>query len=202
MFFYLNGRLGVESSRKPFTLMKFLLKKFQVTKDNSQEVERFIFLITIEKILDKMKDPTYFRRNYVEFKKLEYLIDMFLKGSISRPDLVNWDRFDPLLPSEEATFGYLNQMILNLDKVFTKKVLPRSVRTKSVKTRYIGVGYKDKGNLRISSFDGSPSWQEVSMQEGKDESWNSDVHLLRYRYSVKLSNSSDSRCYGLSLVYR
>jgi hypothetical protein len=182
--------------------MKFLLKKFQVTKDNSQEVERFIFLITIEKILDKMKDPTYFRRNYVEFKKLEYLIDMFLKGSISRPDLVNWDRFDPLLPSEEATFGYLNQMILNLDKVFTKKVLPRSVRTKSVKTRYIGVGYKDKGNLRISSFDGSPSWQEVSMQEGKDESWNSDVHLLRYRYSVKLSNSSDSRCYGLSLVYR
>ena len=201
MFFYLNGRLGVESSRKPFTLMKFLLKKFQVTKDNSQEVERFIFLITIEKILDKMKDPTYFRRNYVEFKKLEYLIDMFLKGSISRPDLVNWDRFDPLLPSEEATFGYLNQMILNLDKVFTKKVLPRSVRTKSVKTRYIGVGYKDKGNLRISSFDGSPSWQEVSMQKEKDEQWYSDVFLLRYRYTVKLFNLSDSQCYGFSKVY-
>lgn len=200
-FYYLNGRLGLDSSYRPFTLMKFLLKKFQVTKDNSNEVERFIFLLTIEKILDKMKDPLYFRRYYVEFQKLEYLTDMFLKGKITNPSFVNWERFDPLLPSEEATFGYLNQIITNLDKVLTRVNLPRSVRTKSVKTRYIGVGYKDKGNLRISSFDGSPSWQEVSMQKEKDEQWYSDVFLLRYRYTVKLFNLSDSQCYGFSKVY-
>jgi len=122
---------------------------------------------------------------------------MYLKGSISRPDLVNWDRFDPLLPSEEASYGYLNQIVKNLDKLLTKVSLPRSVRTKSVKTRYIGVGYKDKGNLRISSFDGSPSWQEVSMQSGK-ANWYHDVHLLRYRYTVKLGASGDSRCNGLA----
>lgn len=149
-----------------------------------------------------MKDPLYFRRYYTEFQKLEYLINMYLKGTITNPSLVNWERLDPLLPSEEATFGYLNQIILNLDKVLTKVNLPRSVRTKSVKTRYIGVGYKDKGNLRISSFDGSPSWQEVSMQKEKDEQWYSDVYLLRYRYTVKLFNLSDSQCYGFSKVYK
>lgn len=196
-FHYLDGRVGLGHIGKPFTLMKNILKKFQVTKDNSQEVERFIFLLTIEEILEKMKDPTFFKRYFWEFKNLEYLIDMYLKGSISRPDLVNWDRFDPLLPSEEASYGYLNQIVNNLDKLLTKVSLPRSVRTKSVKTRYIGVGYKDKGNLRISSFDGSPSWQEVSMQSSK-ANWYHDVHLLRYRYTVELGASGDSRCNGLA----
>jgi len=199
-FFYLNGRLGIHSSRKPFTLMKFLLKKFQVSKDNSNVVEKFIFLLSVEKILEKMKDPTYFKMYHDEFKKLEYLIDMFLKGSITNPSLVNWERFDPLLPTEEATYGYLNQMALHLDEMLIKTNLPRSVRTKSVKTRYIGVGYKDKGNLRISSFDGSPSWQEVAMQEGKCKTWITETYLLRFRFQVKLSNLSDSQCYGLSRV--
>jgi hypothetical protein len=30
---------------------------------------------------------------------------------------------------------------------------------------YIGVGYKDKGRMTISSYDGSPSWQEVASDE-------------------------------------
>lgn len=192
-YFYLNGRLGVSNNRKPFTLMKFLLKKFQVTKDNSNEVERFIFLLSLEKVLEKLNDPLYFKKYSLEFKKLEYLIEMFLKGTISRPDLVNWERYDSILPTEVATYGYLNQMILNLDKVFTKISLPRSIRTKSIRTRYVGVGYKDKGKLRISSYDGSPSWQEVSMEKENSTSTFTDVFLLRQKYSVELFSLSDSQ---------
>jgi hypothetical protein len=63
-----------------------------------------------------------------------------------------------------------------------------------VKTRYIGVGYKDKGKLRISSYDGSPSWQDVSMKE-EEISWYCIVFFLRQRYEVDLLNLSDSqRC--------
>ena len=192
-FFYLNGRLGVSKSRKPFTLMKFLLKKFQVTKDNTNEVERFIFLLSLEKVLEKLKDPLYFKKYSKEFKELEYLIEMFLKGKISNPNLVNWERYNNKLPTEIATFGYLNQMILDLDKVLTKISLPRSVRTKSIRTRYIGVGYKDKGKLRISSYDGSPSWQEVSMKNEDLTTQFTDVFLLRQKYSVELFSLSDSQ---------
>jgi len=173
--------------------MKFLLKKFQVTKDNSNEVERFIFLLSLEKVLEKLNDPLYFKKYSLEFKKLEYLIEMFLKGTISRPDLVNWERYDSILPTEVATYGYLNQMILNLDKVFTKISLPRSIRTKSIRTRFVGVGYKDKGKLRISSYDGSPSWQEVSMEKENSTSTFTDVYLLRQKYSVELFSLSDSQ---------
>lgn len=195
-FHYLNGRLGLSSQRKPFTLMKFLLKKFQVTKDNSRVEERFVFILALEKVLEKMKDPLYFKKYYVEFQKLEYLIDMYLKGSITNPSLVNWERYDRILPTSESTYGYLNQMILNLDEVFRRENSPRTIRTKSVKTRYIGVGYKDKGKLRISSYDGSPSWQEVSMKE-EEPSWYCNVFLLRQRYEVELLNLSDSHSCGI-----
>lgn len=174
--------------------MKFLLKKFQVTKDNSRVEERFVFILALEKVLEKMKDPLYFKKYSGEFQKLEYLIDMYLKGSITNPGLVNWERYDSLLPTSESTYGYLNQMILNLNEVFRRENSPRTIRTKSVKTRYIGVGYKDKGKLRISSYDGSPSWQDVSMKE-EEISWYCIVFFLRQRYEVDLLNLSDSqRC--------
>lgn len=35
--------------------------------------------------------------------------------------------------------------------------------------RYIGVGYKDKGNRRDPAHDGSPSWQEVASKGNQDE---------------------------------
>lgn len=194
-FHYLHGRLGLSTQRKPFTLMKFLLKKFQVTKDNSRVEERFVFILALEKVLEKMKDPLYFKKYSGEFQKLEYLIDMYLKGSITNPGLVNWERYDSILPTSESTYGYLNQMILNLNEVFRRENSPRTVRTKSVKTRYIGVGYKDKGKLRISSYDGSPSWQDVSMKE-EEISWYCIVFFLRQRYEVDLLNLSDSQCCG------
>lgn len=195
-FHYLNGRLGLSTQRKPFTLMKFLLKKFQVSKDNSKVEERFVFILALEKVLEKMKDPLYFKKYYGEFQSLEYLIDMYLKGSITNPSLVNWEMYDSKLPTEEATYGYLNQMIQHPDDLFRRENAPRTVRTRSVKTRYIGVGYKDKGKLRISSYDGSPSWQEVSMKE-EESSWYSNVFLLRQRYEVDLLNLSDSQCCGI-----
>jgi len=50
-------------------------------------------------------------------------------------------------------------------------ILPTSSSGTPVKElpskRFIGVGYKDKGNCRVPSWDGSPSWQEVAMHFGR-----------------------------------
>lgn len=37
--------------------------------------------------------------------------------------------------------------------------------------RWMGVGYKDKGNLRIRARDGSPDWKEVAVDEKMRQKW-------------------------------
>jgi hypothetical protein len=39
---------------------------------------------------------------------------------------------------------------------------PLAPPTKLPAKRFVGVGYKDKGNRRDPAVDGSPSWQEVA----------------------------------------
>jgi hypothetical protein len=57
---------------------------------------------------------------------------------------------------------------------------------KSPPKRYIGVGYKDKGQYRDEAFDGSPDWQEVASQLYEEDQipflgWNAlDLELLGY----------------------
>lgn len=57
-----------------------------------------------------------------------------------------------LYHDEQFNITHVKRVFDNL----TKKYHPQ---------RYIGVGYKDKGSCKDYSFDGSPSWQEVSLDE-------------------------------------
>jgi hypothetical protein len=67
----------------------------------------------------------------------------------------------PYLPSRQAYYGWRRNPV---------RVTPARVRlrnplappTKLPAKRYVGVGYKDKGNRRDPATDGSPSWQEVA----------------------------------------
>jgi len=65
---------------------------------------------------------------------------------------------------KRALFGLYHDEVFNITHVkrvyddLTKKYHPQ---------RYIGVGYKDKGSCKDYSFDGSPSWQEVCLDESR-----------------------------------
>lgn len=41
----------------------------------------------------------------------------------------------------------------------------RALKVRSYDQRYIGVGYKDKGNKKVAHNDGSPAWQEVAASQ-------------------------------------
>jgi len=50
-------------------------------------------------------------------------------------------------------------------------------------SNFIGVGYRDSGNARITSKDGTPSWQEVATTNQSEQHWN----LSKAKADQKLS---------------
>lgn len=62
------------------------------------------------------------------------------------------------LSGPHAYFGWVS--CFNV-KQYVRSVSSNSRKIKRVK-RFIGVGYKDKGNMKIPHLDGTPSWQEVA----------------------------------------
>jgi hypothetical protein len=67
------------------------------------------------------------------------------------------------MPSLESMYGYMVNMHRNIVKQFRRIRL--NTVTRIAPKRYIGVGYKDKGNLLSPSYDNSPSWQSVAMTQ-------------------------------------
>jgi hypothetical protein len=70
----------------------------------------------------------------------------------------------PFLPSRQAYFGWVNNPVRSSpveirlrNPLAPPKALPQK--------RFIGVGYRDKGNRRDPAQDGSPSWQQVATSE-------------------------------------
>lgn len=48
------------------------------------------------------------------------------------------------------------------------------VKRRPVTSRWMGVGYKDKGNLRNKARDGTPDWKEVAVDEKMRSEWRAD----------------------------
>lgn len=66
-----------------------------------------------------------------------------------------------LILDPHAYFGLKNQNRPGAARLITCYPKRRRPQAK----RFIGVGYRDKGNLRITSYDGHPNWSEVAADE-------------------------------------
>jgi hypothetical protein len=66
-----------------------------------------------------------------------------------------------LILDSHGYFGMKGQERLGTAKLVQNPPRKRRLPPK----RFIGVGYKDKGNLRDKSYDGTPSWEEVVVDE-------------------------------------
>jgi len=89
------------------------------------------------------------------------------------------------LPDEYAYFGW--KTFWQLSKFFFRGNKARCRIRKN--KRFLGVGYKDKGNRKNVAEDGSPSWQEVaSSQEYKTkwEEYEADDRYFDYRRLIKM----------------
>ena len=75
--------------------------------------------------------------------------------------------FNALRRSKIPGFSFLNPRSIGSERYKKYRELRVQFYRKEPKkfppTRYIGVGYSDRGCSRKDSFDGSPSWQEISV---------------------------------------
>jgi hypothetical protein len=60
--------------------------------------------------------------------------------------------------------AYFGKKLLNPPKSLLRKRSPYSNKSRAIRKKYIGVGYKDHGTMRNDAIDGSPHWKEVSSQ--------------------------------------
>lgn len=99
---------------------------------------------------------------YNKFYKIKNDAEDFFE-SVSDRDIIP-DLFVPpfqarkAFPSERDYFGNLKSNLLLYKQVY--KIHNTEKRRKPQK-RFIGVGYRDKGHLKIKSFDGTPAWQNL-----------------------------------------
>jgi hypothetical protein len=69
------------------------------------------------------------------------------------------------IPTAHSYFG-------NYSNIRSAQMIQRGSKRKQsfAPKKFIGVGYKDKGNMKIPHYDGTPSWQEVANQRLPDTS--------------------------------
>lgn len=112
----------------------------------------------------EVKDPNFKKKNVLLIRTMAALL-VFVNKSRSLPEFQQSVSNSGLNLSELIlTHRQFNAAKKNLQSTIRSYVirLEQLNWTKVPPARYIGVGYKDKGSRKISSHDGSPSWQEVA----------------------------------------
>jgi hypothetical protein len=158
-----RSKVKVRGVKSSWTIVRMILSYFVHTQDNKDELLRLLFTEHLENHLLKMTDPGYRKKFFKETSSLEGLIQYYLKVKISNPVLVKPSllRYEKQLPAAASMYGYMIELQDKILDFFTRQ-RPDTLTKLLPPKRYIGVGYKDKGNLRFSYYDGSPSWQDVA----------------------------------------
>jgi hypothetical protein len=83
------------------------------------------------------------------------------------------------------------------------KRYPARQRSRRVPKRYIGVGYRDKGNRKNTAVDGTPCWKEVYVHLEKDqmedlEDWQKRAFVAKYGGFYRVPWAEGSGEYNMS----
>lgn len=170
--------LGEDSSKElvvrypsPIKALKFFLCKFIFSKEKLTPEDAVILFTLFEKVIyhvetgrwqidSEMKYILFLLR--AEFQQLDQLTTLsgsarqeYLQEKYSGTVIFRSKKF-----SERVYWtlkGHMQQLVIAYSKYWTKRRSPPKA--------YIGKGYGDKGTARKPELDGSPSWQEVSMDQ-------------------------------------
>lgn len=146
------------SLNRALFLCRFLLTKRLVRREHLDEIEEFSLCDLLYQVLSTT-DTKFVSKNVetllvfkLIFKQKLYCRTLETYQECQLEILLKKN----ILLSPRAFLG----QELNLEKELYKRI-NRRLRKTPPPQRFIGVGYRDKGNARISHHDGTPSWQEV-----------------------------------------
>jgi len=153
------------SNLEALKVLKFLLTKVVQEEEPLTMRETFVCFEYAD-FLESQKDRSFLAKYGQETDLCIRFFDFLRKNpDASKIDVsavlrtLNFSLGRRFLYSPHAYYGLKNNSFKPLKTLVKTN---RSRRGNLPEQRYVGVGYKDKGNKRIPHFDGSPSWQEVA----------------------------------------
>jgi len=156
----------IHSARVAFLLLSFLCTKSLVEGlSELGEDEKFLIFDAYLK-LEEYQDPSFWTGDRIrKWKVFETIIGLIRNDSMSLKDpiprkamLEFYSVIQRNLPGPHAYFGWRKNFRVRNFLVRRNRALDRKAPPK----RFVGVGYRDKGNAGDSAYDASPSWQEVA----------------------------------------
>lgn len=161
----------IKKGTKQITLLRNLLAGV-LYQPGGGSIEDFLVIFEVlERCSEKTLSDTQFAEKYSEWliTVQNVLVEWQVKSFpfIPRNTKKYEEILRPFLPSRQAYFGWVNNPArgTSVSIVLRSQLSPPKIKPK----RFIGVGYKDKGSRRNPAKDGSPSWQEVTMDRRYQE---------------------------------
>lgn len=127
-------------------------------EEGLSETEEFI-LHDSYLMVSSMKDRSFWNAKFSKrFTQLTAIMRIIQEIGTEKTLEFYQKGFFPFQPSNFAYFGWRTTWKPD----FFVKRRNRQLERKAPPRKFIGVGYGDNGQCRDSSYDGSPSWQEVA----------------------------------------
>lgn len=160
---YFYRVLKVNRKHLTFHLYKVLLSKLLYTEEIFTEEDEVLLFLAYERCVELCVDPSA-EKKYYHLLSANRVIFNGLSEFVKDKESIRRHR-----ESLEWSFSHgrsqLNAYIYYGAKVSLEVKMstyyPRKPRAKN----RIGVGYRDKGTAKNTAWDGSPSWQEVALDE-------------------------------------
>jgi hypothetical protein len=182
-----------------FRRYRYLLLKAMVEQSRFTEVER-MELFFLRDALYGVKDKLFIKKHYKELKTLNLI---FISEQNGFDYTKGFSREVIMIILRQQNLGLGHDYYGNYSKIGEKSLLVRSPvnrRKYRVPKRYIGVGYRDKGNMKNKAEDGTPCWQEVcsalrSEEETELQGWQKRAFVSVYGgfYRMGWNDEDDNR---------
>jgi hypothetical protein len=165
-------RVTITKGAKLITIYRNLLARLLYERRWELQ-EGIVFLELHERLINKANQDPEFGEKYFEWlitvqnlltklKITNFPYDLTIGVTELISDL------QPFLPSKNAYYGWKGNPV---NRSYARITLrnPLLLAKKHFPKRYLGVGYRDKGNRRDLAKDGSPHWTEVAQHNGEIE---------------------------------
>lgn len=154
----------LRSPRRVVLVLRFLMSKFILEGPLSQREQ--LTLTEAYLVASKYKDPGMVAKISELLEFTEYCLPLMDSDSAVDPMVVfMFGKLGPWFLGYHSKSGYYSVKKTLEEGKYLSKVIRKWKRLPPV--AYIGRGYNDKGNRRVVTLDGSPSWQEVASSRSK-----------------------------------
>lgn len=157
----INSNMTISSHMLRFRYLISKAIQFESGITDDEHCEMF----KLYDLLLEIRIKSFYRKYGYFLSEIRYFIKYVItnKKQFGQRAALSIDRLvvDQLF-DERALYGLYHDKTFNVSHI---KLIYDNLTKRRYPVAYIGVGYKDKGSCKDYSFDGSPSWQEISLDE-------------------------------------